>query len=291
MLQKTSFATFLFLLIVCVWVCGQYYVNNASLRFPVMIDTSTQCQTTAIKNESELIIFTPSKKIAQLLTQKLCEDNVVAKQYGLVTGYWEHQIADSFEFVGKGIADLILAKSNVMTAFKAESTYNYQPVIGFSDYSAFFISSKEKPRITKEYFLDKRIGLLDYPTSRSGHILPKRVFKRLDMNLNSLHITYASSHNELRNLLANGEVDIIASFWKESDEQRFSKNYITPLSSNISGTRWYLKMQHNNTDLLCAIQSQLLLMSKEENSHYYQNVKPFWQCDNDVVSFKGIDNE
>ena len=179
-----------------------------------------------------------------------------------------------------------------MAAFKAESTYNYMPVVGFSDYTAFFISSKEKPIISKSYFLDKKIGLLDYPTSRSGHILPKQVFKDLDINIANLNILYASSHNELRDLLANGKVDIIASFWKENDKDRFSKNYITPLSNNITGTRWYLKMQQNNTDLLCAVQEHLMAMSKDQELHYYQNVLPFWQCENNTAVFKiGENNE
>ncbi|MBE0361578.1 hypothetical protein PALI_b0574 [Pseudoalteromonas aliena SW19] len=257
-----------------------------------MIETSTECQTTATSNNGQLIVFTQSKKIAKSLTQNLCSDNVVAKQYGSVIGYWGYRTADSFEFVGKGIADLILAKNNIMAAFKAESTYNYQPVVGFADYTAFFISSREKPRLTKEYFLDKRVGLLDYPTSRSGHILPKQTFKELDINLANLDVTYARSHNELRDLLANGQVDIIASFWKESDAQRFSKNYITPLSNNVSGTRWYLKMQQQNTDLLCSVQTHLLAMSKDQALHYYQDVEAYWNCETKNVSFKGeLDDE
>ncbi|WP_282130369.1 hypothetical protein [Pseudoalteromonas aliena] len=292
MLQKTSIVTFLFLLLVITWICGQFIVDNDDLHFPVMIETSTECQTTATSNNGQLIVFTQSKKIAKSLTQNLCSDNVVAKQYGSVIGYWGYRTADSFEFVGKGIADLILAKNNIMAAFKAESTYNYQPVVGFADYTAFFISSREKPRLTKEYFLDKRVGLLDYPTSRSGHILPKQTFKELDINLANLDVTYARSHNELRDLLANGQVDIIASFWKESDAQRFSKNYITPLSNNVSGTRWYLKMQQQNTDLLCSVQTHLLAMSKDQALHYYQDVEAYWNCETKNVSFKGeLDDE
>ena len=292
MLQKTSIVTFLFLFLVVTWIFGQFIVDNDDLHFPVMIETSTECQTTATSNNGQLIVFTQSKKIAKSLTQNLCSDNVVAKQYGSVIGYWGYRTADSFEFVGKGIADLILAKNNIMAAFKAESTYNYQPVVGFADYTAFFISSREKPRLTKEYFLDKRVGLLDYPTSRSGHILPKQTFKELDINLANLDVTYARSHNELRDLLANGQVDIIASFWKESDAQRFSKNYITPLSNNVSGTRWYLKMQQQNTDLLCSVQTHLLAMSKEQALHYYQDVEAYWNCETKNVSFKGeLDDE
>ncbi|WP_405597679.1 MULTISPECIES: hypothetical protein [unclassified Pseudoalteromonas] len=292
MLQRTSIVTFLFLFLVITWICGQFIVDNDDLHFPVMIETSTECQTTATSNNGQLIVFTQSKKIAKSLTQNLCSDNVVAKQYGSVIGYWGYRTADSFEFVGKGIADLILAKNNIMAAFKAESTYNYQPVVGFADYTAFFISSREKPRLTKEYFLDKRVGLLDYPTSRSGHILPKQTFKELDINLANLDVTYARSHNELRDLLANGQVDIIASFWKESDAQRFSKNYITPLSNNVSGTRWYLKMQQQNTDLLCSVQTHLLAMSKDQALHYYQDVEAYWNCETKNVSFKGeLDDE
>jgi ABC-type phosphate/phosphonate transport system substrate-binding protein len=287
MLHKTAIVTFMFLAVLLSWFSGQVIVGEEDITFPVIIETSTTCQTTATANKSQLIVFTPSKYVAQLLTKNLCDDKVVAKQYGSVIGYWGYRTVDSLEFVGKGIADLILAKNNIMDAFKAESTYNYQPVVGFSDYTAFFISSKEKPKISKQYFLDKKIGLLDYPTSRSGHILPKQAFKELGLNIAQLKITYASSHNELRELLANGEVDLIASFWRESDSQRFSKNYITPISSNVAGTRWYLKMQHNNTDLLCAVQSHLLSMSKEQSFQYYQDVEPYWQCNSYPVTFIG----
>lgn len=287
MLHKIAFVTFMFTVLLFSLVIGQTIVGVRSTQFPVMIETSTQCQTVSRDNKNQLIVFTQSKKVAQVLTQNLCADKVVAKQYGSVVGHWGYRTVDSLEFVGKGIADLILAKNNIMDAFKAESTYNYQPVVGFSDYTAFFISSKEKPQITKQYFLDKKIGLLDYPTSRSGHILPKQAFKDLGINIGNLKINYASSHNELRELLANGQVDIIASFWKENDSERFSKNYIAPISSNIAGTRWYLKMQHNNTDLLCAVQSHLMSMSKEQALPYYQNVEPFWYCNTLPVTFKG----
>lgn len=277
----------LYLLVFLMWQWGQLSVASNNLHFTQVIATSMQCQTAATKNDNQLIVFAPSKNIAQTLSNSLCGDKVIAKQYGAVVSYWRYNSTESFEFVGKGIADLILTKNNIMEAFKAKATYNYQPVVGFSDYTAFFISAKEKPEITKQYFLDKRIGLLDYPTSRSGHILPKQTFKELDINFENLNVTYASSHEGLRELLANGKVDLIASFWKESDAERFSKNYITPLKNNIAGTRWYLKMQHNNTDLLCAVQTHLLAMSQQQTLHYYKEAQSFWQCQGDVVTRKG----
>ncbi|WP_331458715.1 hypothetical protein [Pseudoalteromonas porphyrae] len=286
-LQHSAFVTVLLLFFLLVWICGKFSVDSEKKEIKPLIQTSNSCQTSAVHNKEKLIVFAPSKKVASTLINSLCGDSIIAKQFGEVVGFWGYRTTDSIEFVGKGIADLILAKNNIMSAFKAESTYNYQPIVGFPSYTAFFISAKEKPKVDKQYFFGKRIGLLDYPTSRSGHILPKQKFKELGLNLEMLDITYASSHNELRELLASGRVDLIASFWKEEDHEHFSKNYITPISNNITGTRWYLKMQHENTDLLCAVQSRLMTLSKQQTSPYFNHAESYWHCSADEVEFLG----
>lgn len=246
------------------------------------IETSFTCNTKSDSNLNDLVVYVSGKTLAEDVATSLCDDLTISKQYGKVTSYWGYKTSDSIEFLGKGIADLILAKENLIDAFMAQSTYNYQAVVGFPDYTAYLISSKEKPRIEKSYFLDKRIGLLDYPTSRSGHILPKQLFKTLDINLENLNITYASSHTELRELLASGKVDLISSYWQDSDQASFSVNYITPIRDNISGSRWYLKMQDENTDLLCAVQARLTDLARNQSSHYFNHVESFWDCKSDA---------
>lgn len=238
----------------------------------------SQCFTTASKNQQQFIIYVPSQALATVLSERLCNDTTVSKQFGEVVAYWAVEPEQSVTFVGKGLADLILAKDNLMAAFKAQATYNYQPVVSYPAYTAYFIAMQEKPRLEKAYFLDKRIGLLDYPTSRSGHILPKRLFKELDINIDNLNISYANSHEALRERLAKGELDLIASYWQQQDKTRFSENYITAISDNISGNRWYLKMTAHNTDLVCAVQETLLAMVKAQNTPYFNEAQPYWQC-------------
>jgi len=281
--NKLSIVTVLFLLVTVFGYCGLILNKGKHVPLPVFITTSTTCATTSPNNENELVIYSPSQKITHDVVEVLCKDKVVAKQFGKVIAHWGNKTTDTVDFLGKGIADLILAKENLISVFMAESTYNYQAVVGYPAYTAFLISAKEKPKLTKPYFLDKRIGLLDYPTSRSGYILPKQLFKQLDMNVSNLSITYASSHIELRELLSAGKVDIIASYWQESDQQQFSKNYITPISDNISGSRWYLKMQDENTDLLCAVQSKLKKLALQQKSHYFNDVKTFWPCSSQAI--------
>ncbi|WP_216628373.1 PhnD/SsuA/transferrin family substrate-binding protein [Pseudoalteromonas caenipelagi] len=216
-------------------------------------------------------------------------NRVIAKQYGSIEIYWGGSLAEQIEFLAKGIADVILSKDNVMEAMMAESTQNYMPLIGYPSYTAFFISAREKPRINKAYFLDKTIGLVDYPTSRSAHILPKQVFKQLDIDLSALQIVYASSHSALRELLSKGEVDIIASYWQEQDQQRFSKNYITAIADNVSGSKWYIKMADENTDLACALQVSISDVVNDVQSSYFNKLRHYWQCDSAPYKFIGGD--
>ncbi|CAM3753541.1 MULTISPECIES: hypothetical protein [Pseudoalteromonas] len=284
---KTLIVTVLFLFVGFFWWAGNISAPSGNTKITTFIDTSVRCQTTSSANKNVLIVYVPIKAMANDVTNVLCDDAVVAKQYGEVTTYWGNKSSDTIDFLGKGIADLILAKENLMDAFMAQTTYNYKAVVGFPSYTAFIISSKEKPKIEKQYFLDKRIGLLDYPTSRSGHILPKQMFKQLDINMDNLTIVYASSHQELRELLATGSVDLISSYWQDSDQTLFSRNYITPISDNISGSRWYLKMQSENTDLLCAVQERLISLLKEQNSQYFNHVESYWQCDGQSAHFVG----
>ncbi|TLX48348.1 hypothetical protein C1E24_05625 [Pseudoalteromonas phenolica] len=218
----------------------------------------------------------------------LCQNSVVKRQFGHVEAFWGGSLAEQIEFFGKGIADLILSKDSIMQALRADATHNYTPIIGYSSYSAFFISNKEKPKLEKAYFLDKRIGLLDYPTSRSGHILPKKAFKQLDLDIKNLDITYVSSHTALREKLANNEVDIIASYWNDkTDDEKFSHNYIIPIGDNITGSRWYLKLTENNTDLACAVQTITTQIAQSVGSAYFESLEKFWQCDLSPYKFIG----
>ncbi len=285
LILKIVIVTLLCLSTVLMAFLGSRVFFSENTEIPLFIKVSKVCDTKSIHNKHQLIAYVPSEALAYQVSDKLCLDPVISRQFGQVKVYWGNKLGDSIEFLGKGIADLILAKEHFIQAFRAESTYNYQAVLAYPSYTAFFISLNEKPKLTKNYFIDKKIGLLDYPTSQSGHILPKGLFKKLNLNMDVLNITYVNSHDALRELLARGEVDIIASYWKSDDTKRFSKNYITPISSKISGSKWYLKMDVENTDLFCSVQKSLASLAKEQNSVYFSHAETIADCD-EVMSEK-----
>lgn len=270
------------------WFVAQAFVSTKPLSLQPVTSLIASCKTSAVNNTAIFKIKVPTEELAKLVIGPICKNEVINKQYGEVKVYWGGSLAKQIDFIGKGIADLTLSKESIVEALKAVATHNYLPIIGYPSYSAFIISNREKPVLDKAYFLDKKIGLLDYPTSRSGHIIPKQMFKKLDIDINDLDIVYVKSHAALREKLASGEVDLIASYWNQEDDARkFSENYISPIGSNITGSRWYLKMSDENTDLACAIQETTKQITQSQGSAYFEELKEYWHCHQAPYSFKG----
>lgn len=270
-LLKQLFFIIFILLLVIMWLAGSKSASFARLDVEHVIERSKTCLT-AGKGSEEFVIFLHNAHIAVQLMALYCQDPIIAKQFGKVTAHWGGGDASTISYVGKGLASLVLAKENIMDAIHATETHGYQKVAHYSNYKAYLIGNSEKPILTKEYLLDKKIALLEYPTSRSGHIIPKRTFASLGLSLDKLDIIYTSSHRVSRDLLANGEVDLIASYWSVEDQANFSESYKQALQNGISGSNWYLKMDKNNTVLLCKSMELLLGLAKSDRSNYYSNL-------------------
>jgi phosphonate transport system substrate-binding protein len=243
------------------------------VEIPNLITESLSCNTQSATNAEIFVAFITDQPMAAQLLSNLCSNSVINRQYGKVEVHWSHNEQEISQYVGKGIANLALVKENVMQAFATQVTHGYKIIAQYQDYSAYFFSLKEKPQLNKEYLWGKKLGLLDYPSSRSGHIVPKRLLTELGIGDDNMQITYVKSHEALRELLASGKVDLISSFWQEQDSERFSVNYITPIETQVSGSKWYLKMATNNTDLWCALQDSLFRLSHEIHSQYYSTLK------------------
>ncbi|WP_199609736.1 PhnD/SsuA/transferrin family substrate-binding protein [Flocculibacter collagenilyticus] len=230
------------------------------------------CDTNNQSNTERFIIYVPTQNVAEMVLDEFCQHSIIEKQFGKVIAYWGGGEANLIQFVGKGVANLSLVRTNIMLALQAEATHGYVDVAVYPDYKAYLISLREKPQLTKQYLWGKKIGLVDYPTSRSGHIVPKHLFQKLGLSVNDLTIIYANSHTRLREMLLQGEVDIISSYWKEDDNDRFSDNYKVEISEQVSGSRWYMRMDAENTDLYCASQKILIDSSSQQSSSYFNRI-------------------
>lgn len=238
------------------------------------------CNAPLSSNKDVFKVYLTEVSVANMAITELCENTVIKRQFGNVSITIGQNDYDTYRYINHGVSDLALVNSNVVDAFNADRIYGYETIAAHPDYSAYFIALKEKPVLTKEYLLGKRIGILDYPSSRSGHIVPKTVLQGLGLNETNVKLQYYNSHQELRRALLAGEVDIISSYWGKGDEEMLSRNYITPLEKQVSGMRWYLKMETRNTDLRCAMQAVIVDIAKQHPRAYYQTVDIIGGCPN-----------
>lgn len=256
------------------------YVQNLHKfsDIPPQIGEIYTCDTPFSDNNDIFDVYLTESAMAQVAIEYLCKDTVIKRQFGNVRITVGQNDYDTFRYINHGVAELALVKSNVVEAFSADRIYGYDAFAAHPDYSAYFIALKEKPILSKEYLLGKRIGILDYPSSRSGHIVPKYILKSLDLSETTVNIRYYNSHKELRRALLAGEVDIISSYWSIGDDEQLSRNYITPLEETVSGMRWYLKMQTRNTDLRCALQQDVLAIAANHPRSYYRDIELLNKC-------------
>jgi len=255
--------------------CGSinYFLNSASYG-----DIAPQtghyitCKTGLEGNNDVFSVYVTDGRIAEMASERLCDDKIIKRQYGEVKVTIGQSDYDTFRYINHGVVNLALVKSNVVDAFGADQIYGLTKLASHPDYSAFFIALRERPQLSKEYLLGKSIGLLDYPSSRSGHIVPKTVIQNIGLSDSNVNIVYYSSHKELRRALLAGEIDIISSYWAEEDSENFSKNYATPLQEDVSGMQWYLKMLTQNTDLFCAMQTVVNEIAMSHPRPYYKTI-------------------
>ncbi|WP_412723187.1 PhnD/SsuA/transferrin family substrate-binding protein [Alteromonas sp. D210916BOD_24] len=264
-----------FLFFAAAFICSvASYFQKSTLHDDIAPQTGQYltCKTDLTGNSDVFTAYITDGRIAEMVEARLCADKTIRRQYSEVKVVVGQSDYDTFRYVNHGVVDLALVKRNIVDAFGADQIYGLTKIAAHPDYSAFFIALREKPLLSKEYLLGKRIGLLDYPSSRSGHIVPKTVLQDLGLTVTNVDIVYYSSHQELRRALLAGEVDIISSYWAEEDSQSFSKNYATPLQESVSGMQWYLKMQTQNTDLFCAVQSVVHEIATTHPRPYYKNI-------------------
>ena len=266
---KTYPFVLFFLAAMLMWYVGKDTQNAVDYRLPSIIEEHYTCLAGTDAPDKKLTVYVNTESVARNLANRLCADAVVKRQYHQVQAWWGGGEAAAISFIGKGLGDVVNTKDNIVEAFDAEKTYGYKRLASYPQYQAYLIALHEKPVISREYLIGRRIGLVDYPTSRSGHSIPMHMLQALGLQ-DQVTIVYSHSHTGLRQLLASGQVDMISSYWSEDDHERFSENYIQPISeSDISGSSWYLKMDNRNTDLFCALQTNLATIAEQQASTYF----------------------
>lgn len=111
----------------------------------------------------------------------------------------------------------------------------------YPTYGSYFITSDgNTAQLSRAWFTGKRLGIIANQSSRSGHLIPLETLRTLGVDGKRIKLFKAESHGELRTLLSQGRVDVIASYWGKGDMALYANAIATPVKEGIEGAGWYM---------------------------------------------------
>lgn len=143
----------------------------------------------------------------------------------------------------------------------------------YRPYGSYFITlDGQSAQLTRAWFTGKRLGILGNESSRSGHLIPLEKLRVLGVDGQRIKLVKAESHQELRMLLIQGRVDVIASYWGKGDEIIHPGAIATPVEDGIEGAGWYMTESLIGTPAHDALIGYLRYSAEVSNDAYLQSL-------------------
>ena len=243
---------------------------------------SYRCNTSGnhqlLEGHNELRILDTFILNSNELVDYLCVDDDIARRYSEVSVFWQHRDKiDLRELLNLEI-DFFLAKPELLQRIELVEKSGYIAVASYPSYTSGFISVYDKPELVEAYFRDKRLGLIDDPSSLSGYQIPKAILHKEKIDDKLLNVVLYKSHDQLYEALFSGEVDVIASFVPDEKDPVYSKVKILPLQEQLLGPKWYLHPALLDTSIHCGIVEGLRRFTQDHVNRYIAAVKIIRDC-------------
>ena len=249
-------------------------------QFPkAMIEYNTMEHQINRENQKTLKVYDFSLYTGSDFLKALYEAPEIQQKFGAVRIQWRREEMEGLQQLNTHPYDLLVIKQSWMQKTSLDVIARYTEIASYQTYSGYLIAVNETPRLTTNYLEGKRLGLLDNPTSMSGHLVPRRALHEAGIDEQILSIRYYKTHAELRTALLKGELDLIGSYWGNDDEKRFNIANRLEVMNEISGSKWYLSPKLIDTPAHCAIVRILKKRADESKNAYFKKIQITRNCD------------
>lgn len=205
--------------------------------------------------------------------QNLAGETALRDRYRDVEVRWEPSPVSAERAIAERSADIVLLRPNTPGLGKNFLDDFYSEVARYPSYNVYLIGKTQAPSSKASAIQFQTIGLLSKQESRSGYIMPIRLFHRLDLAIPDLRIRYYPGHAELRRALEAGEVDIISSYWSERDRRRYPDWRPTRIDQVSEGLHWYIaRDQYEALPVRCAILNVLNRLAENRDTGYFSDL-------------------
>jgi phosphonate transport system substrate-binding protein len=264
-----------------------FFITKTPQEQALIVNTPQQnlynthiCSTGNKQSSETLNLYVFHRGNAYFLTNKLCNNKIIQKLYKSVSFHWQRGELNDLSVLQNHTYQLLVDKPGKIEIPLVSDVAPYEAIAHYKQYKGYLIGLSELPVMSLEYLSQRKIGLLDKFTSQSGHIIPKKAFRKAHIDEKLLNIFYKKSHSQLRNALEKGEVDIIASYWNSSfDNQRFNENYLLELKSSITPSQWYLDKDLIDTPVHCVLLNGIQAIANRSKNKYFNKLIVLKECE------------
>ncbi|WP_317931908.1 hypothetical protein [Halioxenophilus sp. WMMB6] len=197
-------------------------------------------------------VLTVSNRGAKELANQLCNAPPMANRFSQIEVTWLHRDQLSARDIVDETYDLFWSRDRRVQHLVPNLEQYYQPIVKLPSYEVAWFSLKGQPELTKEYFYQHSIGLLEDLESNSHFLLPLTQMKSLGVDLGRAKIVYYSSYYELRQAFWSGEVDLISDGLWLVKESRDRSLYWATIDNGSPMGHWYAR-QNRDRALDCTL--------------------------------------
>jgi hypothetical protein len=235
-------------------------------ELPVIEYNTYRCSTGNAGSDRVLRVFEVRDASSEQLADALCMSKVVGELFSAVEVRWQHHARTDIRNLYEQRFDLGVGRPQVIEKPEVRKITSYVPIAGYPEYASYLISLTDTPVLSADYLSGKRLGLIHNTESLAGYQVPRRAMAGLGIAPATLQITYYRNHDQLRQALLQGNVDLIASSWlEEKDSVLLAGSHRLLLDSGIAGARWYLLPEWIDTPLHCVVAGLLKSLASDSS--------------------------
>ncbi|WP_221793147.1 hypothetical protein [Oceanobacter mangrovi] len=202
---------------------------------------SYQCQTGS-SQQATFRILTLSADHARELADNLCGQAEFSEHYGSVSIRWRRRDFLTLELIQESRYELFFNREHVVTGIAPNYQLFYSGFHRSPYYSLYWASHQQPVQLSREWFVNKTIGLLEDSRSQSFHIMPLDQLARIGLKPNSPQIHYFGDMAALTAAFDKGQIDITTKtsgmLTKQPDQLA-----LTTISDHMYPGNWYLSHQ------------------------------------------------
>ncbi|MFV8816144.1 hypothetical protein [Haliea sp. E17] len=211
------------------------------------------CNTPASRVTQRLQVLTLTSLFSRELADGLCSEPRVQALFSGVDVYWRPRGHLTAQHVMEGRYDVFWNRRHLVMGLLPEFYEFYAPLLDTPPSEVYWLSRAGQPRLSRDFFRDKTLGLLADAHSHTYYQQPVNALHRAGIELGDRQKRFYPDTSSLYRAFREGEVDLISSPMI-SEEQLLEQGvtYLLIDGEVVTGT-WFISRRWLQSGVDCAL--------------------------------------